>query len=109
MLTMDQLNDQASRKWRSTTFSFPRKAAIPELHGHHFGKWRIYLPCMKRRAEPTAESKVVGYDSQPDSLVILPRDDRAPRTVSIEWRDCAGELHWEVLSPELSAGYLTEA
>jgi hypothetical protein len=64
---------------------------------------------MKRRLDPTAEPKIVGYDSLPEALVILPRDKKAPRTVSIEWRDCAGELHWDELSPELSAEYLAEA
>ena len=63
---------------------------------------------MKRRADPVARPKTVGYDSHPDALVILPRDQHAPRTVCIEWRDGTGELHWEVLSPELSAEYLAE-
>jgi hypothetical protein len=63
---------------------------------------------MKRRSEPIDVPKIMGYDSHPEALVILPRDQGSPRTVCIEWRDCTGELHWEVLSPEVSAGYLSE-
>jgi len=67
----------------------------------------ITFPAMNA-ALPESEYTIPTTDKRElEEVVVLPRSARAPRTVSLEWRDGAGELHCHELSPELSLAWLS--
>ncbi len=66
----------------------------------------LYLRTMKR-STPVPDERPSACDAPHEVVVISPavRPARRP-TVSVEWRDAAGELHREVLSPLKSRVWL---
>lgn len=61
---------------------------------------------MKRTATVTKERAAAG-DAPHEVVLISPAVPPARRrTVAVEWRDSAGELHREVLSPAKSRAWL---
>lgn len=61
---------------------------------------------MKPMATETVGSSLVPEQGEEQS-VLLPRNKRSRKVVTLEWRDGAGELHYHELSPELSMVWLS--
>ena len=65
-----------------------------------------YLQSMKRLPLPGPQHPAA-TDAPYELVVVSPRTRSArPRTVTVEWRDAAGELHCDVLSPEQSKAWI---
>jgi hypothetical protein len=66
----------------------------------------LYLHAMKR-STPVLDERPSACDAPHEVVVIIPAVRPARRrTVCVEWRDAAGELHREVLSPLKSRAWL---
>jgi hypothetical protein len=65
-----------------------------------------YLQHMKR-STPLPPLKPMSAEFPHEVVVVsAPTRSTRPRTVTVEWRDAAGELHCAVLSPERSKAWV---